>query len=490
MASIDCSICCEPFNRSTRKKIVCEHTNCSFIVCKTCVREYILSKELQPQCMRCKQNLSTEFIIHHLNRSFMEGKYKQHRKSKLLERAMSQLPEAMPEVIRKQNIHKKRIECDQAEQALKEAVRILRQHKLELRDLHQNVPHNERTKFIMACSRESCRGFLTDKLNKHVSHYQCGLCEYYTCSKCLCVKGLQPDTEHTCDPEHVASAECIKLHTRPCPACGERISKIDGCDQMWCITCHTAFSWARGTIENGVVHNPHYFQYQKTQTENVVARQVGLGPCNPYALPDYHLIRPFENRLRRINPQVSDMLLSVYQIIAHMHYHERLYIQRRIHDLEDTQLKVRYLMGNITKEQFASELYSYDYNCMKERMILNVMDVLNDVGIETLWGLVNANESEGIQELIYKEYEHFIQLCEYCNRQWLNISLNFRISVPWITVKKEGCPNVYLGILLMMYRKKNVYKEFLDKSPEALKLEIGSLEMDTLVETFASIPRD
>lgn len=488
MASMNCSICCEPFNRSTRKKIECEYANCMFTACKCCVRQYILSKELQPHCMQCKQNLSIEFIIRHLNRSFMEGNYKQHRTSKLLERAMSQLPDAMPEVVRIQNISKKRLECEEAEQALKEAVRALRQRKTELRDLHQNVVSNERRKFIMACPSESCRGFLTDK-PKHVSYYQCGLCDYYTCSKCLCVKGLDSETEHTCDPEHVASAECIKLQTRPCPACGERISKIDGCDQMWCITCHTAFSWSRGTIDNGVVHNPHYFQYQKTN-ENVPMRQAGLGPCNAYALPDYHLVRPFELRLRRIEQSLSDKLLSMYQTIAHIHHYERLNIQRRMNALEDTHLKVRYLMGNVTKEQFASELYSYDYNCMKERMILNVMDLLNDTGIETLWSLVNSNEAEGIRECIYKEYESFIQLCEYCNTQWLIISLNFRISVPWISIRTEGNnTQVYLGLLLMIYRKKNVCKEFLDRNPHASKLEMGSLEMDTLMGSFASIPR-
>jgi hypothetical protein len=462
-----------------------------FAACKSCVRQYILSKELQPHCMQCKQNLSIEFIIRHLNRSFMEGIYKQHRTTKLLERAMSQLSEAMPEVVRIQNMNKKRLECEQAEEAVKEAVRVLRQHKIELRDLQQTVTSNERKTFIMTCSRESCRGFLTDK-PKHLSYYHCGLCDYYTCSKCLCVKGLDPDTEHTCDPEHVASTECIKLQTRPCPACGERISKMDGCDQMWCIMCHTAFSWTRGTIDNGVVHNPHYFQYQKTHG-NVPMRQAGLGPCNPFALPDYELIHPLESRLRieirlrHIEPNADKYkLLSMYHIIAHIHREDRLNLQRRVNTYEeDTHLKVMYLRETITKEQFASDLYSHDYNCMKERLILNVMDVLNDTGIETLWGIVNANETEGIYELIYKEYESFIQLCEYCNTQWLTISLNFRISVPWISIRKEDNH----GLLLMIYRKKNVCKEFFCMNPHASKLEMGSLEMDTKMASFASIPK-
>ena len=32
---------------------------------------------------------------------------------------------------------------------------------------------------------------------------------------------------------------------------------------MWCIKCHQAFSWKTGAIDNGPVHNPHYYQWMK-----------------------------------------------------------------------------------------------------------------------------------------------------------------------------------------------------------------------------------
>ena len=38
------------------------------------------------------------------------------------------------------------------------------------------------------------------------------------------------------------------------------ISKIDGCNQMWCTQCHVAFDWKTGAIQNSV-HNPHYFEW-------------------------------------------------------------------------------------------------------------------------------------------------------------------------------------------------------------------------------------
>jgi hypothetical protein len=41
------------------------------------------------------------------------------------------------------------------------------------------------------------------------------------------------------------------------------IEKVSGCNQMFCVQCHTAFDWATGEIETGVIHNPHYFDMMK-----------------------------------------------------------------------------------------------------------------------------------------------------------------------------------------------------------------------------------
>ena len=55
----------------------------------------------------------------------------------------------------------------------------------------------------------------------------------------------------------------------------EMISKIDGCDQMWCIKCHTQFSWRNGNIITGYNHNPEFFRWMRESGQIIPRRDEG-----------------------------------------------------------------------------------------------------------------------------------------------------------------------------------------------------------------------
>jgi hypothetical protein len=107
--------------------------------------------------------------------------------------------------------------------------------------------------FIKACPAQDCRGFLD-------ADYKCGMCSATTCKACHELLGAGT---HTCNPDSVASVKALKAEARPCPTCAAVISKIDGCDQMWCTQCKTTFSWRTGQVETGRTHNPHYYAYMR-----------------------------------------------------------------------------------------------------------------------------------------------------------------------------------------------------------------------------------
>jgi hypothetical protein len=81
---------------------------------------------------------------------------------------------------------------------------------------------NEKKKFIRRCTRDNCQGFLS-------TAWKCGLCEHYSCNKCFREKGKKPDDPHECQQGDLDTAELIRKDSKPCPNCGEFITKTEGC---------------------------------------------------------------------------------------------------------------------------------------------------------------------------------------------------------------------------------------------------------------------
>jgi ribosomal protein S27AE len=83
----------------------------------------------------------------------------------------------------------------------------------------------------------------------------------WACSQCHEMKGGTRDNDtHIYKEESIATARFLHADTKHCPSCGAPVFKIEGCDQVFCTQCHTAFSWNTGRAETGTIHNPHYMR--------------------------------------------------------------------------------------------------------------------------------------------------------------------------------------------------------------------------------------
>lgn len=224
-----------------------------------------------------------------------------------------------------------------------------------------------RTQFVRACPIESCRGFLSQQ-------WKCGICNVFTCSKCNVPKTQTQGDEHVCNPDDIATAELLSKDTKPCPRCGTGIFKIDGCDQMWCVECRTAFSWRTGNLETGHFHNPHYFEYQRRigadarnildmpcnamapdQFHGVVHHLVHIAVSNASCIPadrEKHGLKPFPKELRHlISIRASDYSQSIGQ------FAERVLPRFRPDAIQNNlELRVQYLTEQISKDGFKSAL--------------------------------------------------------------------------------------------------------------------------------------
>lgn len=473
-----CFVCTEEFNRCRRGKVLCPF-NCGFAACKECVRTYLLGSSIEPHCMQCKKIYDEKFLVDNLNKSFINNEYKTHRKRLLLEGQLARLPETMFHVDQYETIsaHEKTIDTynsemrDLRDQAIK-IERLKRRLQTEIYNLRNGGLSQpaERQSFIMPCSLEDCRGFLS-------SAYKCEVCKHYTCSKCIQVTGYTKDApEHTCDQDLVATANLIKKETKPCPGCGERIQKTSGCDQMWCIKCHQAFSWKTGKIEKGVVHNPHFYAHLRTGggEGGQVVRNPNDVMCG--GLPGWWRIRTtIAKYIRSISgkewgevdrlpqseggglPTLIASMGQLHQTLSHIqNVNVPLYRREVRQEADYTALRVQYILKNISEADLARTVYQGDRRRKKYMELLHIFELLMSVGIDMFRTIQahtdnldttpippSSNSTTVAARVIeYKrnaveyfatELKKFEHVISYCNNQLAIVSTTYSCVVPTIT---------------------------------------------------------
>jgi len=414
----DCQICCETFNKTTRSRIECGH--CDLEVCKKCVRYYLLGTTSGAHCMGCKSAWERDFTQKSLNKSFYNGDYKNRRKELLFEGEKARFPETMPAVENYKNIQN----WQKEEKDMQIAIDQMREQLWELernkRKLNNNIRRaktgevleekKQAAQFIRKCPADGCEGFLS-------SAWKCGVCNIWACPHCFAAKGFDKNAEHTCNPDDVASAELIKKETKPCPACGTRIFKISGCDQMWCTACHIAFSWRTGMRVNGVIHNPHFYAFQREGGAAVI-QNPGAQICG--GLPTYYQIRDrkralYHNKVFRkwIDNALSNMkgdewkrytypnqkllaglennIQNIHRGANHFQYTILDRFRQHCQQAQDNkELRIKFICGEMTEQNMKTQLLKRDTQYNKRQALLHVYELMGAVYTETVIDIHNA----------------------------------------------------------------------------------------------------
>ena len=157
----DCSVCCETFNKTTRRQVDCNH--CGYSVCLTCFKRYLLDLQKPANCMNCKNELIMDFIVSNTPNVFYNGEYRKKRALDLLSQEKSLLPATQELVERKkQDREKQKLlnELKEEETYLRARLREIAQAKNDIRYGNQSSTKQEKKEFIMGCTNGNCRGFL------------------------------------------------------------------------------------------------------------------------------------------------------------------------------------------------------------------------------------------------------------------------------------------------------------------------------------------
>lgn len=416
----DCGICCEKFNLKNHKKVDCPF--CDFEACRSCVQTYLTGTSNDPHCMSCKHEWNREFIDQSCTKVWRNKEYKVHRETILLEREKCYLPQAQELVARERQ---KRETTKLLAQARAEVARQKNlQFELENQLYRLNNGYNvgeastERRTFVRKCPVDNCKGFLSTQWN-------CEICQNKICKDCNEIKG----EDHVCDPKNVETVALLAKDTKPCPQCGTLIFKISGCSQMWCPGCHVAFNWNTLRIETGMIHNPHYYDFQRQVGGGRMARNPGDIPCGglPHVQEIYQFLIPGYShmyRSRNLNPQ-QQLIVKYHRVVIHIQNHELMY-QYRYQAPDNTQYRVRYLMDELSEENWKKILQQGEKNREKKRDMANILRMFSDTSADFFRQLLQ-------KEIDIKNFSDLSeQLRTYTNSTFATIHTRYNCVTPYV----------------------------------------------------------
>jgi hypothetical protein len=455
----ECTVCCEPYNKSTHAPIECEQGGCKYKACLECIRSYLLISVNEPHCMECKANWSAKFMLH-LKKGWLADVYRPHREKFLCDIELSKLGETMPDAerykawkkqdaiakaLRKEYLERKEA-LERFNKKVEQAERLTLQTK-NGRSVEEKA--DEKKEFFMPCPVVDCKGLLS-------TQYKCGICDHFTCIECHEVIGVTKTDAHTCDANNIASAQAIKKETKQCPGCHNRIYRVEGCSQMWCTGCHTAFDWNTGKkVVSERLHNPHWLEYQRTLNGGTAPRAPGDVPCGGVCSRNqinnqivHKLIRAKTLMLAAAGgvsgnysvyehpiDKLADMLRIIHRVVENITLNEVREIRERLQTMADFKMaRVRYIVGEMTKPELSAHIFKTDKIRQKNTELLNVYELLSAVGIDMFNRLLASEKSgnayvEEVQDQI-KEYNN---LRAYCNGLFAIISNTYGMVVPQYT---------------------------------------------------------
>lgn len=519
----ECQICYETLNKSSNKPIVCPYSSCAYTACISCVKTYLLGNpQSAAHCMACKKSFNNLFLVQNLTKIWTNDTYIPHVSTVLTEMELARVPEAMEEAerLKKVNALKSKLKelCDTRSKFLEpiknlkdqqyitisqiryrgainihDFNRIKRQTKENISEietdeykkellrvrtdildiqnqiagLKSSEQKEERKVFTMPCSHNECKGMLS-------TQYKCGLCENYTCKDCH--EPLQE--EHKCNPDTVATKQSILKDTRPCPSCNTRIFKIEGCDQMWCTSCKTPFSWTSGKIvpSGQRLHNPHAIEYMRQS--GITVRAPGDLVCggvitqiqmkklihNMSGIMNecIFIYGTYENCIQALKehevykPQYGELNVSfnnitwffcvqlmysygIVDVVSRNKLRESREVAQSHRNFNNE--RVKYILDEMDKDAFTRAIQKYNKQKNSQTEMSHIWELVSNFGIDMFNVLYNASKNYKTPVYFYKlvvqKLSELSALIKYANSQFATVSVAHSIAVETIRYQNE-----------------------------------------------------
>ena len=466
----ECQICYEKYTPQLRKPIECHA--CFQRCCSSCVTYYLLNTTGNATCMfkNCNKPWSDNYIFETLGKSIY-SKFRDFKLEQLFQKEKSLIPKTQLKIQnhKEAEIITKRIrEIEQTMyhfdfmfrivDSLKKYDKfcgdhtlintdneiIVRQKQADLSTEIVNLTkrrnqlisgsNKEKLKFIKNCGKTNCKGLLSTK-------WICGTCKTKFCKHCGEQKGIANDEEiiadeddeegkqegkqeggHICDPNLIETMKAIQKETKACPKCGINIFKIEGCDQMWCINCHTAFDWNTRRIETGRIHNPHYYDWQRKINN-------GIAPRVPGDIPICQQIPQFFTNTLKYNFLDEDSIYYLEDFFRFVVEVDEIYNINNFRDITENTFEIyrEQLVYNFypSEKHYKTNLKKAFNKFEKGLETHQIFMTFKTIIAETLNNLNSTTDEQQMFDIIDEIYN----IIEFTNDNLYKLSLKYSTSV-------------------------------------------------------------
>lgn len=224
------------------------------------------------------------------------------------------------------------------------------------------------------------------------------------------------------------------------------------CDQMYCIKCHTAFSWRTGAIERGNVHNPEYYRWMRENGQDIPRNPLDVreDPCGNnmvdymtllntlryyYPARDTGTTGRFGRNITLDKPWTVKMI-NMHRLVYHINAENRNYENNtRYTDTNLRELRAQYILGKINKDDFKKKIQMMNKKQNKEKKLNDIWNLLKFVLIEYIGKVTERRyEMEEGQEIIKNIVTEATKIQKFCNDSFKKVGKMYTMIYPGINI--------------------------------------------------------
>ena len=164
---MDCSICCEKFNKSTNIQVICKGCDGDESACRTCCQKYILNGNQEPVCMFCKSAWDRDFMNIALSKKFVANDLKIFSENLMVDKQVALLPDTQKDAIRQKkanDLNAKRLEAERELNRIKKMLDdhkdLIKAYRLQIFRLSNGIETDtqEKENFTVKCNTPESKG--------------------------------------------------------------------------------------------------------------------------------------------------------------------------------------------------------------------------------------------------------------------------------------------------------------------------------------------